>query len=375
MTYMRKRGLDFVNKILIIVPARTARGGITNYYHTLRNYFDDNIIYHYRGSRHYPYHKGFIYELLRIVRDYFLFVYKILKYDIKVVQTTTALWERSVIRDSIFIILARVLRIKVIVFYHGWNVNYEVKLDKNIFFKFLFLKADASIVLSNYQKEKLLLYNYNKRIYIETTLVDDKLLKSINTDFIEKKYRNLNSKSKITLLFLARIEREKGIFELLDAYEQIKKNYNVNLIIAGDGKAENQAMEIAKEMKLKDIEFTGFISGDEKINFFKKSHIYIFPSYTEGMPSSVLEAMAFGIPVLTTPVGGLVDFFKENKNGFFIKIGNSNSIVEKYKEMLNSKSNLSKISINNHNYALNRFLASKVAKRNTNIFNEIMCEE
>ena len=99
-------------KVLILVPYDTARGGITNFYQTLRDHLPPSIIYHYRGSRNFPFRKGFIKEAIRIFVDIIGFVLLLLKKDITIVQTTTSLNPKAVKRDGIFLIIAKFFKRK-----------------------------------------------------------------------------------------------------------------------------------------------------------------------------------------------------------------------------------------------------------------------
>jgi glycosyltransferase involved in cell wall biosynthesis len=365
--------LIIVNKILIVVPAATAKGGISNYYQVMKKYFNNQIVYVTRGSRNYPHQKFILIEIMRLIKDYLYFFIRLFDFRIKLVQTSTALGKKSVKRDGLYILLAKLLNKKVIVFYRGWDINYENKINRDWFFKKIFLNSNSSIVLSRYQYDWLKKRKV-KKIYMGTTAVDDMMLKNINEEKIVYKFKCITSR-KINLLFLARLEKEKGIFELIDAFNNLTDSSKYNLIIAGSGRAEDRVRRKVDEYKLPNVIFKGFVEKEKKITTYNKADIYIFPSYTEGMPNSVLEAMAFGLPVLTTKVGGLVDFFEEGKNGFFIEKYSSDSIVEKIHELVNNKDLMLEIALHNHKYAQKHFLASKVAERNMKIFNEVVNEE
>src|SRR5690606_23699216 len=106
----------------------------------------------------------------------------------------------------------------------------------------------------------------------------------------------------------------------LEAYLEVKSKYpNATFTIAGNGAKLEEAKEFVRKNNLQDVRFLGNISENELINVFSKASIYILPSHSEGMPTSVLEAMAFGIPIISRPVGGLVDFFEEGKMGFLFE--------------------------------------------------------
>ena len=370
---IKKMVLIIVNKILIVVPAATAKGGISNYYQVMRKYFNNQIVYVTRGSRNYPHQKFVLIELMRLIKDYLYFVIRLFDFRIKLVQTSTALGEKSVKRDGLYILLSKLFNKKVIVFYRGWDINYENKINNFFIFRKIFLKTSASIVLSRYQYEWLQGRKVQK-IYKGTTSVDDVMIDKINNEVITDKYSDTTNR-KINLLFLARLEKEKGIFELIDAFNNLTDSLKYNLIIAGSGRAEDKVRRKVDEYKMPNVTFEGFVENEKKIAVYTRADLYIFPSYTEGMPNSVLEAMAFGLPVLTTKVGGLVDFFEEGKNGFYLEKYSSDSIVEKTNNIVINKELMLEIALNNHRYAKEHFLASEVSKRNMEIFNEVINEE
>lgn len=118
-------------------------------------------------------------------------------------------------------------------------------------------------------------------------------------------------------LFLGRIVVEKGIYETLDTFRKIVATYpNSRLKVVGNGSDFEYMNEYVKAHKIPNVDIAGNLNGRKLIDAFKESDFYIFPTaHAEGMPTSLLEAMAFGLPVLTRPVGGIKDFLKMVKWG------------------------------------------------------------
>jgi glycosyltransferase involved in cell wall biosynthesis len=166
-------------------------------------------------------------------------------------------------------------------------------------------------------------------------------------------------------LYLARIEKEKGIFTTLDIFDRVRKVLpKVELVVAGDGSALNEAIEYVKEKNIPNVNFTGYLRGEQIQEVFRNATIYIFPTnYGEGMPNSVLEAMAFGLPVLTSPIGGIKDFFQDGVMGFLINPTDINTYVEKIIWLLTDDRQMSQISIYNYEFAKAHFYASEVCKK------------
>lgn len=360
------------NKVLILVPGQKARGGITNYYYSIKKEFRYEVEYFLRGSRTYPFRESWLKDISQPFKDLWRFYKKIRKKEFTLLQTTTAFDDVSLIRDFMFIVLAKRYKMKVVVFFRGWDQSFAQKLEKKYLwlFKMVYFKSDAIIELSSDFRKKLISWGYRKNIYLETTLVDKDLVKDLKPEEIKIKYDNLED---LNILFLARIETAKGIYEAVDAFSIIKERYPAaKFTIAGDGRETNNVLNYIAERKIEDVQLLGHISGEQKTECFKNSHIYLFPSYSEGMPNTVLEAMAFGLPVITRKVGGLVDFFQNDTNGYFTNSKDPEVFAGFIEKLLKDKALLKRISENNFEYAGEKFLSDKVAFRIEKIFDEVL---
>jgi glycosyltransferase involved in cell wall biosynthesis len=359
-----------LKKILVLVPNKNARGGITNYYDSLKNYFGKDIIYLTRGARNWPKKQFFLFEVFRLFKDFFKFILIISKRDIKLIQTTTSFSTNALFRDSIYILLSKIFNKKVIVFYRGWDELLVKKIEKHglFLFKWVYFKADAFIDLASTNIETLRKWGYKKSIFLETTVVDNKLIEGINYENIKMKY---GKNQEFKILFLARVEKTKGVYELISTYNLLKVEFpNISLIIAGDGNELVKVKEFAKNSK--DIIFRGFVSGQEKADLFKECQLFFFPSYFEGMPNSVLEAITCGMPVVTRRVGGLIDFFKDNVHGYITDSKDPEIYKNLISSLIKDPEICKKIAIDNFDYGGTRFLANKVVERVEQIYKQIL---
>lgn len=361
------------HKILILVPGMLAKGGVSNYFQSLRPHFPENIIYLERGSRNWPIRKNNFIEIFRVFNDLCKFISILRKEKIHLIQTNTSFSSNAVFRDGLYLLVSNLMNRKTIVFFHGWDYNFVNGLNWFLIklFKLVFFKSDAIIDLTNLNKSKLIEWGYNKTIYVETTAVADLFLNAVSENGIKTKYEA--QIDKINLLFLARLEREKGLYEAINIFKILNKStQKFALTIAGDGTELNNAKNYVTSNKIIGIEFIGFVTGEKKLNTYINAHIYVFPSYSEGMPTTVLEAMSCGLPILTTKVGGLVDFFQNSKNGYFIDLNHLPSISEIIIELCKDAKQLVEIGKFNFIYANNHFTAQKVAARIISIFEKIL---
>ena len=336
-------------KILINIPK--IYGGVYNHYWGLYPYWNENVKYNSIGRRSWKKNSGILWLPWDLIR--FVLTVIFWKPDVIVVNPSFTL--SAISRDVFFIKLAFFLKKKVFVFFHGWHKEEENNIDKKKLTEVL-NKVSGIIVLAQEFELSLKQMGVVAPIHKATTKVNDNLLQ----DF------NINDRSGCvnTLLFLARVEKEKGIFTLLDAFAIIKKKYShLHLRVVGDGEALTNAIRYVDENKIKDVFFSGRLSGKDLAKEFIKGDLYILPTYHgEGMPASVLEAMAFGLPIITRPVGGLIDFFT-NQMGVFVESLDPQDYVYEIEKYIKSSESVKEISIFNYNFAKENFLASSVARK------------
>ncbi|MEA3499545.1 MAG: glycosyltransferase family 4 protein [Candidatus Marinimicrobia bacterium] len=343
-------------KVLINTPNISDKGGVSNHFLGLKDKFQNEIEYNYIGDKSNS--KFFIfYQLI----DYFIFFKKIFVYKPDIVHLNPSLNMKATIRDGIFLMIARLFNVKILVFWHGWADNFgkKISIRYSKLFKYVYNKTNAFCVLCTDFENTLKKWGIDKPIYIETTKVDDDIIKNFNIN--NKKYGN-------GLLFLARVEKYKGIYICLEAVKNIS---DVKLTIAGSGNELNNVKKYVSDRNIENVEFIGYVSGKKLIETYTNSSIYLLPSDAEGMPTSILEAMAFGLPVITRPVGGIKDFFEDGKMGYITESKDPKVYIELIKNLLQNKEKIKEIGRYNHEYAKKRFLASKVAKRLENIYEEV----
>jgi len=144
---------------------------------------------------------------------------------------------------------------------------------------------------------------------------------------------------------------KKGIFYLLEAIKLLK-NYNIELILAGDGPLKQKITQFIDKEKLTDIvTYIGKLKDCEKENFFKSLDVFVLPAITvsndmDGIPVVLMEAISYGLPIISTNVSGIPEICKNNYNGFLIQEKNVNAIVNAITKLYNDKTLIKQFSIN-----------------------------
>ncbi len=240
------------------------------------------------------------------------------------------------------------------------------------FFDQTYAKADYFIVLSSRFKNRLKQWGIKAPIEVLTTAVDDELLHNFS---IDRKVSRITQSLETKLLFLSRVEREKGVFETIEALRiLLNHGYRVSLTIAGTGGASNDLQRYLEQHQdlLEQVHLLGYVRGAEKRSVLQSHDILSLPtSHHEGLPTAVLEAMAFGMPVLTRPVGGIADFFEPGKMGLLIQEKTPEVIAQHLGELIRDKSRRIAIARYNHHYATTHFLASKSAQDLLSAYHQI----
>jgi glycosyltransferase involved in cell wall biosynthesis len=350
------------NNILINTPFISSPAGVSNHYLGLRPYLPNNVIYNQYLTFDMIKDKvkySVLYipiRLLTIFYDIIKFIALIIYYRFPLIILNPSFRLNSIKRDAIYMKIAKIFGCKVVVFFHGWDNNYlKSILNGDTSINSVFHTADAYFVLGSEFRMYLERMGVSSPIFITSTKVDDRMIEEGNIEIINSKIKNI--------LFLARIEYEKGIDIVIDAFSILLEEYpDLELSIVGSGERLEIVKSKVKNKNIPNITFKGALYGKILINEYKNADIYVLPTYGEGMPTTVLEAMAFGLPVITRPVGGLVDFFENGKMGFMTESLNYKDYVELIKRLIDNPEFSKNISMYNSEYAKNHFLASKIAK-------------
>lgn len=124
----------------------------------------------------------------------------------------------------------------------------------------------------------------------------------------------------LTILFVGRLIKEKGIFETLSAFASVARNHECRLVIAGDGPSAGDIAERITELDLNGkVTLTGFLSGESLLETYRDGDIFVLPTYHgEGFPTAITEALAAGLPVVTTRARGMADHLVDRKNALFV---------------------------------------------------------
>lgn len=164
----------------------------------------------------------------------------------------------------------------------------------------------------------------------------------LSNDFINQKVEEKPSTKQVTFCYVGWLVKEKGIEELLSAVKKLKsEGFHFKINVVGSGDLETHVEKFTKENELLDtIKLLGWKSNKEVKQIYSESDVFVLPSYAEGFPNSLLEAMSMGLPSIGTDVGGVADSLRNGVNGYLIAPRSDSELWQAMKEYLIDESKI-----------------------------------
>jgi glycosyltransferase involved in cell wall biosynthesis len=172
----------------------------------------------------------------------------------------------------------------------------------------------------------------------------------------------LQAKTSDSVGYIGRFSEEKGILNLLQAFPMVLTvKTDASFVLGGDGPLRSQVEEYAAE-PVNRVKFVDWIPHDRLPRFLNELMLLVMPSYTEGLPNIMLEAMFYGTPVLATPVGGIPDIIRDGETGFVMENNSPDCIAANIIRALNHPS-LEQIARNARTMVEQEFTYEKAVER------------
>jgi len=233
--------------------------------------------------------------------------------------------------------------------YVVWGRGSDVYLSRK--FEKLILKpvvknADAVIALTEQMKGKIEEY-YKRDAFVIPNGINLGEFDNLSKENLRIELR-IGQDEKV-IIYIGRLYPVKGVEYLIKAMNLIKnKEPNTKLILIGDGSEKEKLREMVKKLNLDDcVIFLPQVSNQNIPKYTVASDVFVLPSLSEGFPLTILEAMASGLPIVTTRICGLPEIIKEGENGFLVEPANPEQLAEKILFILENDESRAKISANN----------------------------
>lgn len=246
----------------------------------------------------------------------------------------------SFYRKSIIFLICSFKKIKMINHIHGAEFQkffYEANFIKKYLIKKIYNLATITIVLSKSWETDISQIINNDRVEVLN-----------NFAIIDKNQTNYDLRNN-NVIFMGEVGKRKGAYDLPDIIENVLKEIpDTFFYICGNGDIEAIKYSFNKKFLNDNVLLTGWISGNEKKRLLSNSKIFLLPTYNEGQPMAIIEAMAYKLPIVSTCVGGIPELIKIGENGFLEKPGEVLKISKHIINLLKDNELSGNISMNNY---------------------------
>ncbi|MFC1620950.1 glycosyltransferase [Candidatus Omnitrophota bacterium] len=330
----------FKTHIIMAGPGLSVKGGISSF---AKNYLSSQspeglrITYHATtidGSK--------ALKIFFFVKSLLTFVAKLV-FDrtIKIIHICSAS-RGSFYRKAIILILSKLFKKATVFHIHGGGFhlfhNRGTAL-RRFFVRKILAVTDSIIVLSESCRLDIEGITENRNIKVIPNPID-------TSDFVS--IRGSRDHSNLNVFTAGRLYWLKGTYDILDIIPRVLKEVpGVKFCFAGDGDVEKVRQIVRDKGIEKNVFLPGWLDKDGLVKRLQDSSIFLLPSYTEGLPVAMLEAMASGLPVVSTRVGGIPELVEDGVNGFLVEPGEKQKLGDKIIELLKDADLRDKMSKNN----------------------------
>ena len=325
--------------VLLCGPHRGAMSGVSTHLNLLMGsgLAEDFELLHFQvGSEGRG--EGAIARLLRLVASPFALFATILFRQVDIVHLNTSLNPRAYWRDLAYMLVAKLLRARVLYQVHGGA------LPRAFFRKPLLTRwlrwslglPDMVVVLASVELEAYREFVPAQHVVKLPNGIDCRPFSRVPTVRSRPDHP-------LRLVYIGRLAREKGLHETLQALRlAVHLGVDARLVIAGDGPEARSLQRNAVALGLGSrVSFLGPVFGDAKVRLLGMADVAVLPSYSEGLPYALLEAMAAGIPVLATPVGAIPDVVSDGTHGRLVPPRDASAIAAAITELAADREALS----------------------------------
>ncbi len=311
-------------KVVVFSPALDAVGGVSTHVNmllgsSLAQRFE---LIHFQVGRE-GRAENKLQRLLRFAISPFQLVAFLVRHRPDVVHINTSMDAKGVWRDLVYLIVARVHGCRIINQFHsgyGPRCQFKAPLALWVLRRFL-LWSHVVVVLSNEALRKHRAFDSRIEVDFVPNAIDV-------TGFVDKA-RDMSRDGPLRLVFVGRLVYTKGLYEAIDALALVKKGgVHFSFRIAGNGPDEAGLRARIAELGLEqEVKLLGPVFQDAKNNLWLDSDVFVFPTYFEGLPYSLLEAMAAGCVPVTCSVGGIPDVMSDGEHGLFVPLRDAQAVA------------------------------------------------
>ena len=240
------------------------------------------------------------------------------------------------LKDMLLVTVVKAFRVRIVYHLHGKGVGTRRGLLSRFFYKRCFSSARV-ILLSGSLYPDIQRYVPRSQVMV----VPNGVVLERGTVAWEKVREQRKSPHVFSILFLGNLVRSKGVWTVMEASLKLKEKglpFHLCIVGADFDVTRDELSRWARQKGLDgDIAFPGFLGGADKAAAFQTADIFVYPTENDTFPLVLLEAMGYGLPVITTAEGAIPDIIDANQTGFFIPPGDAAALAERMEFLMREK--------------------------------------
>jgi glycosyltransferase involved in cell wall biosynthesis len=318
-----------VQDVVMLGDSLTQSGGITTLQNLIIKYAAPDLNIDHIATRD----EGLIvYRFIVFVRAIWLLIWRLMfkKTDLIHIHISDG---GSIFRKAIIAIIAFLFHKPVLMHTNGFKFHLDYdnspKFVQQIM-QWVFSRCNGWIAVTNIWQD----------FYTSSLGLDpQKVFILFNPTEIPPEIPNRVNSPNIKIAFLGRIGDRKGTFDLIHAFAKLPENFknSTQLLVAGSGEID-RARQLTESLSVtKQITFLGLIDSQARNLLLEQVDIYVLPTYNEGLPLALLEAMSWGLPVITTPVSGIPEIVNDTENGLLVNPGEIQQLTDAMKLLIENE--------------------------------------
>lgn len=339
-------------------------------------------------------------KIFYLLRQYISFTWKQFLYKPRLVLVPISQSYSGFRKDAVFIRIAHLFNKKVILHLRGsnfLNMYHSLSEERQKKIRKKFCRAEGVIVLGEKLRYIFQPFFPREKIFV----VPNGANYTFNSSIQSPSNQPQNSNSTLTLIYLGNLQPSKGILDVIEAYIQLNSSINTQLNIVGKWRDHQTKETVFKLLKnnnfqpssavasakldlspssfelqasnSKLISFHSVLSGQEKINFLTSCDIMIFPPREpEGHPWVIIEAMAAGLPIISTDQGAITESVIDGVNGYIVEKQNPKAIAEKIKFLIENPEIRFQMGNESRKLYEKKFTEEKMVEKLEEVFNSII---
>lgn len=357
--------------VVLCGPSRNAESGVATHLNQIFSsaLAEEYTLVHFQvGSE--GRNEGAAAKLIRILISPFVLMLIILRFKPDIIHLNSSLFRKAYWRDLAYIFVAKIFGCRIVWQMHGGrplNLFLGTNPLSHLFFRWSLNLPNALVLLAEIERSMFKPFRTGKSVTVIPNAIDlDDYATAVPKKYDERLFN---------LGYVGRLVEKKGVMKTIEALAILDQGGLdcLRLDIAGTGPYEAELRRKVRDLKLSAVvKFIGPVFDEAKIRFWSDIGIFVFPTYGEGLPFSVLEAMASGTPVIATKVGGIPDVITQGVEGLLIDSREPQSVANAIEDIVSDCKRLEAMSEAAIDRARENYGVERLAKQFDSLYRRVL---